>query len=308
MKKLSLILGMTLATSLAMAQESTSSTETTSTIEKSQVVPADKQVKDIDDEITNARLRASTGAKSKFSFRSSFGWSGGNLTDPLAKERPNYRNALGGADDTSLGGSVGMKYRITERDSLSASIGIAILTPFHNTASELADRTTIDNPSLGYDRLYKVGDVQMISSAGLTFITNSDVIRRRDMRGSLSLSQTALYSTSVGWDLGAAVTLAGYIYGNNDARADLAAYDLGLYPFAEYAFNDTFQFRTVFGYFNYAASRAKPGTLITEDPYQSIGVAVVLTRDLYLYPNIQFIPNDISAEKSNVAMAVYLNL
>lgn len=308
MKKLSLILGMTLATSLAMAQESTSSTETTSTIEKSQVVPADKQVKDIDDELTNARMRAATGSKSKFSFRSAIGYNGGSIAKPFDRVRPAYRSARNSLTETALAASLAMKYRATERDNISAGVGLAMYTPFHNRPSEIGDRTTISDPYLTYERIYKVGDFQMVSDVSGSFTTNKESLDKYNDRGGISVSQTAILSTDYGWDIGAALSAGTTIYGDNNLDEDRVSWSLGLYPFAEYSFNDTVQFRTVFGYFNYVATRANPRNLVYETPYQSIGLGFVLTRDLYLYPNIQFVPNNISADRTNVAISANINL
>lgn len=307
MKKLSLILGMTLIASLAYAQEESSSTTSTSTVESSTVIPKDQQQKDIDDEITNARMRASTGAKSKFSFRSALSYSGGSVEKPFDRIRPNYRSSRNTLVDTRLGGSIAMKYRATERDNLNLGTGISIRTPFHNKLSETGERTSVNDPYISYERLYKVGPFQMVTDAGISYTTDKESIEQLNDRGGWSLGQTAIYSTDMGWDIGAAVSVGGTIYGDGDAD-DRAAYGLGVYPFAEYAFSEKVQFRTVFGYFNYSASRANPGQLDYEDPYQSVGIGFVITRDIYLYPNIQFLPNNIRADRTNVALSTNINL
>ncbi len=310
MKKLSLILGMTLIASLAFAAEETSSTTTTSntsTVDSSTVIPKDAQTKDIDEEITNARLRASTGSKSKFSFRSALSYSGGSVERPFDPIRPNYRSARNTLVDTRLGGSIAMKFRATDRDNLNFGTGIAIRTPFHNKLSNTAERTAIADPYISYERLYKVGPFQMVTDGGLSYTTDRESIESLNDRGGWSLGQTAIYSTNMGWDLGAAVSLGGTVYGDND-QDNRAAYGLGLFPFAEYAFSEKVQFRTVFGYFNYTAARATPGQLDYEDPYQSMGIGFVITRDIYVYPNVQFLPNNIRADRTNVALSTNISL
>lgn len=310
MKKLSLILGMTLIAHLAFAQEETSSTTSnTSTVDSSTVIPKEAQRKDIDEEITNARMRAESGAKSKYSFRSAFSYSGGSVERPMDRVRPNYRAARNSLTNTRLGGSIAVKYRATDRDNLSAGVGVAIRTPFHNTSlQETQDRTTVSSPYLGYDRQYKAAGLQMSSSASVYYTTDSESIETNNDRGGIGFSQTAIYSTGVGWDLGTAVSVGGTIYGDNRADADRTAYYLGIYPFAEYAFSEKVQFRTVFGYMNYVATRAEPTRLVTETPYQSMGLGFVITRDIYLYPNVQFVPTDIRADRTNVALSANISL
>lgn len=311
MKKLSLILGMTLIASLAFAAEETSSTTTTSntsTVDSSTVIPKDAQTKDIDEEITNARLRASTGSKSKFSFRSALAYTGGSVEKPFDPIRPNYRSSRNTLVDTRLGGSIAMKYRATERDNLNVGTGIAILTPFHNTLANTGERISMSDPYVSYERLYKVGPFQMVTDAGLSYTTDKESIKRYNDRGGWSVGQTAIYSTNMGWDLGASVSLGGTVYGDNDADENRAAYGLGVFPFAEYAFSEKVQFRTVFGYLNYSASRANPGKLDYEDPYQSMGIGFVITRDIYVYPNVQFLPNNIRSDRTNVALSTNISL
>lgn len=308
MKKLSLILGMTLIASLSYAQEeSSSSTANTSTVESSTVIPKDQQQKDIDEEITNARMRASTGAKSKFSFRSALSYSGGSVEKPFDRIRPAYRSARNSLVDTRLGGSIAMKYRATDRDNLNFGTGVSLLTPFHNKSSEIGERTSINDPYISYERLYKVGPFQMVTDAGLSYTTDRESIAALNDRGGWSLGQTAIYSTSYGWDVGAAVSIGGTIYGD-DIQDDRAALGFGVYPFAEYAFSEKVQFRTVFGYFNYSSARSNPSKLDYENPYQSVGLGFVITRDIYLYPNVQFLPNNIRADRTNVALSTNINL
>ena len=88
-------------------------------------------------------------------------------------------------------------------------------------------------------------------------------------------------------------------------------YFVGLYPFAEYLFNDRYSFRTVFGYFEYEALKGTAFAserIVRQTPYQSMGIGISLTRDIYLYPNIQFVPEDIRSERTNVALSTNINL
>jgi hypothetical protein len=42
--------------------------------------------------------------------------------------------------------------------------------------------------------------------------------------------------------------------------------------------------------------------------YQSVGVGVSVTRDIFLYPNIQFLPNQIMASETNVGLTATVNV
>jgi hypothetical protein len=88
-------------------------------------------------------------------------------------------------------------------------------------------------------------------------------------------------------------------------------YGLGIYPFAEYSFNDKLSFRTVFGYFNFVHYKNEynnPTDLRQSVPYQSMGLGISVTRDIYIYPNVQFVPRDIRADRTNVALSANISL
>jgi len=42
--------------------------------------------------------------------------------------------------------------------------------------------------------------------------------------------------------------------------------------------------------------------------YQSVGLGISVTRDIFLYPNIQFIPSDIRSDRTNIAMSASINI
>ncbi len=88
-------------------------------------------------------------------------------------------------------------------------------------------------------------------------------------------------------------------------------YDVGAYPFAEYVINDTLNLRTIAGMWTYEHDRSKadqPWTFTKNKIYQSVGLGISVTRDIYLYPNVQFLPENIRADATNVAISTNINL
>lgn len=271
-----------------------------------------KQVGNIDEEITNARMRASSGSKSKYSLSFDVGFSGGTIQKPLGKDRPDI---IGNPEDetsTSLDGSFSARYRVTPKDSFNLGAGFGILTPLQGNVVEGQDQFDVSNPFLGYSRVYKVGRFQTISSASYTYGT-AQSWEKADLTGVVSLGQNML-TTMPGvkqLTVGASLAYSQYIYGNND-RDGNTAYRAALYPYAEYALSDKYQLRTVFGYFNYRHKRqdGDKSPLVgmhKQQSYQSVGVNMIMTRDIFIYPNIQFVPDDIDAEKTNVAVSATMN-
>ncbi len=327
------ILAMTalMSSQTVLAAESNQSANTSAT-KASDAQKSTEKMKDIDDEITDARMRATLGSKSRFSFKSSLAYNGSTIETPFAEIRPNYRASKDVAALTSLSGDVGMNYRLSQRDNLSFGTGITMLTPLHGGVDESKitdnrnpqnpkerDRWEASTPYLSWSRGYKAFNTQMSSSLTYSHYTDSYTVDTEKYLGGVSFSQVFLWSLgSTKWTGGASVSLATYLYNGDYSDANLVAannagkyarrqFDYGLFPFAQYTFNDTFSFRTVFGYFQFTQYENENQSVQLE-PYQSVGVGLSLTRDIYLYPNVQFTPKDIRADRTNVALSANINL
>lgn len=334
MKTLKLILLATLVGGIVNAQESqsTATTSNTSSAKVSDLQKSEEKQKDIDDEITNARQRAALGSKSKWSFKSALNYNGGSINKPTDEIRPAYRAGNNIDVLSSIAGTVGINYRLTERDSVSFGTGVILRNPFHgdltrsslndprkkNTVKKL-DRYEVSDPSLTWSRAYKAGDLQMVTSSDFTYSTNSDSVNTFKQVGSLSVSQTIIGEVGTQLSLGASISADTYFHRSKlEQEVSEAGYQqelltFGIYPFLEYAFNDNLQFRTVFGYFANTYYKDVPGSqdkgrVEADTPYQSMGLGIVVTRDIYLYPNIQFTPLDIRGDRTNVALSTNINL
>lgn len=289
-----------------------------------------EKLKDIDNEITDARMRATLGSKSKFSFKSSLSYSGGSINDPLSPVRPNYRASATIEAMTSLSGDVGFNYRITDKDNLSFGTGITVIDPLHGDLTKSADdprygaggsmdRYQISTPYLSWSRGYRALDTQMISSVTYSHATDSDSVNKTKVFGSVSLSQTILANFGKSkWTGGTSITLGKNIYSGDISDEKLMArmaagtykrsdFTWGLFPFMQYSFTDRYSFRTVFGYFQFTRYEGSDDNIQLE-PYQSVGLGISITRDIYLYPNVQFTPRDIRSDRTNVALSANLNL
>lgn len=306
---------------LAQESETTQAAETTTKIEN--VTPNLVEKKpgeaDTDEVITNRKLRAETGSKSKYSFSTTLSYSGGTIKDPGSDVRPNIASTAFVPLQPALGGSVGAKYRISALQSLSADVGVTIYKPFHSDSKRnFRQRTTVANPSLGYQVLYKTAGIQNVTSVGIGYTTDSEYREIGDF-GGISLSQTAIYDFGgSAWSVGLAGTV-GYTYYDKDKNALDAGgtplgfsqtdYELGLYPFAEVTISEKLNIRTVFRPFIFQHSKMKNFGEIDRAPYtQSVGIGISVTRDMFLYPNVQFAPLNMSSDRTNVGMSLNLNI
>lgn len=249
----------------------------------------------LDEEITNAKLRAETGSKSKWSGSFTANYNGGSLQKPMSKNRPNpTRDPI--APKTAMQGDLGVRYRMDKNQSLKAGTGYSLEQPFHE-----AKRGQINNPQISYNYAGKVGGVQTSFDGLVSFSTNSDEVEI-GQRGLVDVSQTVIYDfggskLSVG--LLAGVTYTDYSkrdevvqpkgQGAAPAEAFQEDYTLAAYPFAEYAISDLIQLRTVFRPWIFSHARAAETWTFNRRPWtQSFGVGFAVTRDIYLYPNFQW--------------------
>lgn len=278
----------------------------------------DTKVDEADELITNRRLRADSGSLSKWSVSMFFDYKGGSLEKPTAPERPNIVNGADALTLQSLTGEVGVRYRLTPRDSVTVSTGLFMTTPFHSSIDtdnpalqknfdENHQKLNISDPSIKYVHLAKVFNVQSVSLVKPLLITNNQQYEL-GYRASVLLSQTFMKDVGKsGFSYGVGLQSLIYTFHNNNQN--LSSSVSGIYPAAEYVINDTYNLRTVFGWQVYEQFRYQDsGTFTKRKVYQSVGVGISVTRDIFLYPNIQFIPSDIRSDRTNIAISANINV
>lgn len=288
------ILGMTFG---AQAQDAAMTANESATQSKAKLPKAPPQ--DIDEEITNARLRATTGSKKRLSLQSSLNYNGATINKPLAKLRPELTPGTVSPEPAKLTGSISGKYRVTDYDNLNLGIGVGWLTPTYE-----GQRGQVENPYVAYSRVFKAGRFQNVLSASVTKYT-ADSELNRGLNLSAGTDYMFLTSFSTGTTFGTAFSYARYIY--KDGRGGIQDF-YGAYPFLEQALTRDLSLRTVYRGFEYYNKHTKPGAFVHDDPTQSLGLGISVTRDLYLYPNVQWVWADMRSEKTNVALQANINL
>jgi len=272
-----------------------------------------------DQKITNRRLRASEGSLSKWSISTFWNYSGGSLNDPTEPERPNIVGGGNVQTLQSLSGEVGVKYRFAKLDSLTASTGLFMTTPFHSRIDDNstlkpafddnARKLNVQDPFLRYAHLHNLWGIQSISSITTKLITNNQ-LRERGFRSELTLNQNLMKDVE-GTNFSYGAAFIGYFYTfSSDVELDsLTERLIGIYPQAEYVINDTYNLRTVFGWQVYENVRGQDSSTYSKRKvYQSVGLGISLSRDVFLYPNIQFIPSNLRDDVTNIALQANVNL
>ncbi|MBX3022261.1 MAG: hypothetical protein KF799_11365 [Bdellovibrionales bacterium] len=302
----------------AFAQE-TKSTEAQTKLKIEETRDKNKVDGDIDQEITNARMRADSGSKSRYSLSTGLSYTGGAVKSAFGSGRPNLSGEPGVQTDTSAQIDVSGRYRWTKNDSLTFGTALGMLTPFQGKVGK-RDQMNWSNPSLYYNRVGKLGPLQTTAKIGGS-IGTSQYSESVDNDFNVAVSYSVLKAFENRWTAGVSVN-GGYLNYDSKPGENLAnrskmyggdkrsQFNLGVFPFAEYAFNDTYSFRTVFGYFNWKHLYGDNNKwrLLQTYVYQSVGVGISVTRDVYLYPNIQFLPGNLRSDFTNVSMSATLNV
>jgi len=286
---------------------------------------------DADDLITNNKLRALSGSKSKWSFASAFNYLGGTMQKPFDQDRPNISGASGTTTKADLDGSISAKFAINSLNSLMMGVGVRWIAPlsFGPVVNYTGNREDISNPYVQYQLIYKWLDIQSVFQVSVAKFTQADETHVGydwnfgvDQENVLELGKSGLSvgvstvvqtntfnKTSVG-----SPGESGYI-------ADLAPYqsqwgwDLAFY--LEYQITDKINFRTLINPLNFEHYSEYPdgpkadGTnpyWYHDTTYQSIGLGFSVTRDIFLYPNIQFLPQKMQSALTNCGISATVNL
>ncbi|WP_413581535.1 hypothetical protein [Bdellovibrio sp. HCB288] len=318
----SLILAGTLVVATAQAEENQNAN--TSTVKVTDVQKKDEQNKgDLDQEITNAKMRAESGSKSKLSIAMDLTYNGGNLEDPFGPIRPNYAGVSGADSNTSLSADIAVAYRLSARDSLRFGAGANIDTPLQNNTSETTNqdgyrKASVSTPYVSWGRSFRAMDLQQSVSVGGYYYTTPYMTEVYKANSSLSASWTVLGEIpNTNWQPGLSLSLS-YVFFDDGANAGDTASSggagrsdcsIGLFPFIEYAFNDMFSFRTVFRPSSFDHYRNDDATTFDHNMWtQSVGLGIAMTRDVYLYPNFQFAPEYAQADTTNVGISATINM
>jgi hypothetical protein len=275
---------------------------------------SEPKVEDIDDILTNKKMRAESGSKSKYSISTALGYSGSSIQKPLASVRPNIANATGYTPATSLDGSVSGKYVIDTKKSILAGVGFRMIAPLAGAALPAGyqgNKYDVSNPYGIYQYVYKWAGIQSVAQIQGTFFTTSDLTRNGYV-ASLGLAQNNAYEIgTTGATIGIfAYTGAGFYNKNGFTYLQKQSdYSFGFSPFLEYQINHRLNLRTAASLVvEHLRSQPHGDTYQSDKVNQTLGLGISVMRDFYLFPNIVFLPDNIRADQTTVALNANLNV
>lgn len=268
---------------------------------------------DLDKEITDIKMRAHSGAKSKYSSSFSILYSGSSLATPLAGTKP----SLGGSrveEPASMSGIVGVRYRIDKNDSVHFSTGLNRPQPLQS--SEVSQPTQISTPRIGYNKTFGWLDKQ-ISSETSVYITTTRPRRAIGEIATLAYSFTLLnpialtrFEGGVTANVWQTMFSDNAEYQSNDIRQRQNDSGYNLTPTLQYKVTDKFNIYTSIALFSYAHYRDNLRFFSYQavDSTQTLGIGYAFSRDFYVSPSILFEPNHLSAENANYTISTRFNL
>lgn len=286
-------------TNVATASETTTTTvsstpnQTTTSIRE---VLGNKKFEE-NEQITDAKLKAESGSLSKYSLSASLSYYGPTLGDLSAKDQPNPDASIG-AYETSLGGSLGGRYRISKTETLSTGTGIKAIHPFHGI-----ERFEMNNPYLTYAVTNRNFGIQMKNSIGVSAITVPKYVAIGEYAG-LNLENNLVYDFGTsGFAVGFETSLGYYFYNRGYDKKDKKANDyfLGFYPSVKYNFTDKLNMNTSLsiGYANMRSNKSR-WNLENKTITQRLGVGYAITRDIFISPYLSFFPDNISDKETSL--------
>jgi hypothetical protein len=312
MIRILVVLALALSVTSAFAEES-ELREKIQDLKEKNVTPGE----DVDNIITNNLLRAESGSKSRWSVASVINYNGSTIERPFAEDRPNIAATTADTPESLLAGQISLKYSVTPKTSLMAGTGLRWMSPLRGERKHTGARSDMDNPYLIYQHLYKWSGVESVLQVQPVYYTNSN-LHDHGYVTTVLVNQDNMYVVndskfSVGmsiWAQGGYFNKSGPSADMDDVRDDQADYLFGIAPAFEYAFNDKINFRTVTNLWNFEHLRSQPNgnTYAADTVNQSVGIGIALTRDIFVYPNVQFLPEHIRADMTNVAVNTNINL
>jgi len=294
-----------LLSTASWAESSSTSLPTTTTTEasanSSQVsVPEILQNKKFQENqnITDAKLKADSGSLSKYSLAFTLAYYGPTVGDLSAADQPNPDGSTG-TYETSLGGSLGGRYRLNSRSSFSAGTGVKAIHPFHGM-----ERFDTNNPYVNFSMSDRFQDIQMRNTVGISFITVPNYTKLGETAG-LNYDTSMVYNIGTSpIAIGLDTSIAYYFYNRGYQPKDnktTSLYNLAVYPNAKYNVTDKLNINTSvnFSFYNPRA-RFNQSVLLNRTISERLGVGYAYTRDIYFSPYLNFFPDNLSDDGTTI--------
>ena len=254
----------------------------------------------LDREITNAKMRAESGSKSRYSASFNMGLDAGTLDE---------------VDANSFGAEISGRFRINKNMSINAGIVTSVVSPLEgadSTQDNYLDKFDVGTPFVKISHYSRTGNLMLNYEGSIAFFTNSEETDL-GLLAQANIGSTALYDFRNGIHAGVEADIFSTFADGRDLNVNFDDVSLRLIPFAEYAINDQLNLRTAlsFGVGHSRFSQADGGHWENADVRHSFGLGYAPTRDIYIFPNITVAAGDFYAdaelENSSIGVNATIN-
>lgn len=279
-----------------------------------------KSTKSTDDLLSNNSLKAFSGSTSRWSISSNTSYLGGPISSPLSQDRPDISGSSATTIKSQLNSAISLKYNLDASNSLQAGTGLRWIAPFQSVNDYDGTRFDLANPFITFQHIDNIKNVQEVLQFQMLQWTQSDtIILGYSQQLSMDL-ETVYEIKKTGISIGLSTNII-YIFFNKsegDSSPDIPGSSLGqeqsqlqifLSPYEEYQMTDKVNLRLYTGLVSLEHYRYQKNFSFTHDKiYQSIGFGLAVSRDIYLFPNLQFLPSQIRASLTNFGFNATINL
>lgn len=254
--------------------------------------------------VTDVRLRAEAGSRSKYSLKFSLSYYGPPVGDLSNERQPNPDGSIGNYQ-TSLGGSLSARYRFDSQRALSLGTGLSAITPFHGVK-----RFDVRTPYVSYDRTFRYEAWQFRYSPGLSWTTIPEYRDVGQVAG-VSFDASVLRDLNHRLSLSLDSSLSSFVYEREyEARDGRAGrYHLGFYPGAKLTLTDRLRLST-----SVAVSFWNPRALTdasilwNRTVSQRLGAEFALRKDIFMAPYLNFFPENPDVRSTTVNVSTIFAL
>lgn len=302
------VTGLCLASSVSFALEENVTKASIGEAIKNKKFEEDRRISDLE-------MKAQAGSLSRYSLKFDLSFAGppiDNLSDP---EMPNPDNRPRN-NRTSLGGFMGLRYRVDSNQAVNVSTGMKWLSPYQQAIGDLNKRPgekeyEIANPQVSYDRTYAVGATQLRSSVSASKVT-ADYYSQRGQTSSAGISQGVKWVIwQSRWTLGGTASYDAFFFDRGYVSKDgrLSRQYINLIPSIEYRILNNLNFRASVAY-GFSNMRMTPSWW----DYASLagsaraGVGWGITRDVYFNPYVSFFSEKPAIHTSSLSFSTVFSI
>ncbi len=258
----------------------------------------------------NKRMRALEGSKSRWSGQLNLTYNGSTINEPLDANAPNP-GSQNPPPVVNLVGTLATRYRINSAQTVGLGIGLETETPLQGQQN-----TSLADPVLDWAiSTHKWGFHNRFDFIGNAYTANYET--KYGYLYGLAFDNDTLYKfpkTEFTLGLSLISDFNGFSDSMVNGRDRSAAQDeLDYYfvPFAEYGLTHRLNIRSVFGIPFEHDRNMDRWTFVAKRVYQTFGLGISATDDLFFYLYLKFYPSPLSSWTSNettVGLNAIINL